>query len=64
MQWFYDIFAPSHEEDFHKKYGIFSKNIVDIDMLEHIIVTDFKMLFPQHAHLVAYSNGNVYDLSN
>lgn len=64
MQRFYDIFCEPFEEDFHEKYGIFSHHMVDIDMLEHIILTDFKRLYPQHAHLVAYSNGNKYHLES
>jgi hypothetical protein len=62
MQRAFDMFAPTHEEDFHSTYGTFSKHMIDFAMLEHIILTDFKSLYPEHAHLVAYSNGNEYNL--
>jgi hypothetical protein len=62
MQRAFDMFAPTHEEDFHSTYGTFSRHMIDFDMLEHIILTDFKSLYPEYAHLVAYSNGNEYNL--
>ena len=62
MQSFFDCFAPTMEEDFHFKYGILSKHMVDMDMIEHILITDFKRLFPEHAHVVVYSGGNEYFL--